>query len=151
MRALIKRRSQLSNTIRSHAAEFGLVAAKGLDKIEPLLERIAQDDSLPTLAKEMLAALGQEFEAIKRRGAAIDKKMLAFHRANEVTRRLAEVPTIGPVGACLFVTKIVNPHGFRSARRCAGWTGLTPKDRRPAASRSSAALPAPATKACGPP
>jgi transposase len=127
--SLIKRRTQLSNTIRSHAAEFGLVAAKGLDKIEPLLERIAQDDSLPTLAKEMFAALGQEFEAIQRRSAAIDKKMLAFHRANEVTRRLAEVPTIGPVGACLFVTKIVNPHGFRSARRCAGWIGLTPKDR----------------------
>jgi len=127
--SLIKRRTQLSNTIRSHAAEFGLVAAKGLDKIEPLLLRIAQGDSLPALAKEMFAALGQEFEAIKRRSAAIDKKMLAFHRANEVTRRLAEVPTIGPVGACLFVTKIVNPHGFRSARRCAGWIGLTPKDR----------------------
>jgi transposase len=127
--SLIKRRTQLSNTIRSHAAEFGLVAAKGLDKIEPLLVRIAQDDSLPALAKEMFAALGQEFDAIKRQSAAIDKKMLAFHRANEVTRRLAEVPTIGPVGACLFVTKIVNPHGFRSARRCAGWIGLTPKDQ----------------------
>ncbi len=127
--SLIRRRTQLSNTIRSHAAEFGLVAAKGLDKIEPLLVRIAQDDSLPALAKEMFAALGQEFDAIKRQSAAIDKKMLAFHRANEVTRRLAEVPTIGPVGACLFVTKIVNPHGFRSARRCAGWIGLTPKDQ----------------------
>ena len=28
-----------ANTIRGHAAEFGLVAAKGLDKIEPLLAR----------------------------------------------------------------------------------------------------------------
>lgn len=127
--SLIKRRTQLSNTIRSHAAEFGLVAAKGLDKIEPLLQRIAQDDSLPALAKEMFAALGQEFRQTTVRTAAIDKKMLAFHRSSELARRLAEVPCIGPVGACLLLTKIVNPHGFRSARRCAGWIGLTPKDR----------------------
>jgi transposase len=127
--SLIKRRTQLSNTIRSHAAEFGLVAAKGLDKIEPLLARIERDKGVPGLAKEMFAALGQEFRDVKARTAAIDKKMLAFHRSNELTRRLAEVPCIGPVGACLLVTKIVNPRGFRSARRCAAWIGLTPKDR----------------------
>jgi len=127
--SLIRRRTQLSNMIRSHAAEFGLVAAKGLDKIEPLLARITEDEDLPVLAKQMFATLGQEFGEITARTAAIDKQMLAFHRGNELTRRLAEVPTIGPVGACLFVTKIVNPRGFRSARRCAGWIGLTPKDR----------------------
>jgi transposase len=149
--SLIRRRTQLSNTIRSHAAEFGLVAAKGLDKIEPLLERIAQDEELPALAKETFAALGQEFHDMKARTAAIDKKMLAFQRANELTRRLAEVPTVGPVGACLAVTKIVNPHGFRSARQCAAWIGLTPKDRSTGGSRSSAASPAPATRACLPP
>ena len=26
------------------------------------------------------------------------------------------------------ITKIVNPHGFRSGRMCAAWLGLTPKD-----------------------
>jgi transposase len=127
--SLIKRRTQLSNMIRSHAAEFGLVAAKGLDKIEPLLVRVAEDEDLPVLAKQMFATLGREFREVKTRTAEIDQQMLAFHRGNELTRRLAEVPTIGPVGACLFVTKIVNPQGFRSARHCAGWIGLTPKDR----------------------
>lgn len=126
--SLVKRRTQLTNTIRGHAAEFGLVAAKGLDKIQPLLTRIAADDSLPALAKEMFAVLGREYAELGPRIAQIDKKMLAFHRSNEVTRRLMEVPTIGPTGACLFVTKIVDPHAFRSGRRCAAWLGLTPKD-----------------------
>ena len=126
--SLVKRRTQLTNTIRGHAAEFGLVAAKGLDKIQPLLARIAADDSLPTLTKEMFAVLGREYAELEPRIAQIDKKMLAFHRSNEVTRRLMEVPTIGPTGACLFVTKIVDPHAFRSGRRCAAWLGLTPKD-----------------------
>jgi transposase len=126
--SFVRRRTQLTNTIRGHAAEFGLVAAKGLDKIEPLLVRIAADDSLPALTREMFAVLGREYAELAPRIAQIDKKMLAFHRANEVTRRLMEVPTIGPIGACLFVTKIVDPHAFRSGRRCAAWLGLTPKD-----------------------
>ena len=126
--SLVKRRTQLTNTIRGHAAEFGLVAAKGLDKIEPLLTRIAADDSLPVLTKEMFAVLGREYAELGPRIAQIDKKMLAFHRSNEMTRRLMEVPAIGPTGACLFVTKIVDPHAFRSGRRCSAWIGLTPKD-----------------------
>jgi transposase len=126
--SLIKRRTQLTNAIRSHAAEFGLVAAKGLDKIQPLLARIAGHDSLPALTKEMFAVLGREYAELEPRIAQIDKKMLAFHRSNEMTRRLMEVPAIGPIGACLFVTKIVDPHAFRSGRRCAAWIGLTPKD-----------------------
>jgi len=126
--SLVKRRTQLTNTIRGHAAEFGLVAAKGLDKIEPLLARIAADDSLPGLTKEMFAVLGREYAELAPRIAQIDKKMLAFHRSNEMTRRLMEVPAIGPIGACLLVTKIVDPHAFRSGRCCAAWLGLTPKD-----------------------
>ena len=126
--SLVKRRTQLTNTNRGHAAEFGLVAAKGFDKIQPLLARIAADDSLPVLTKEMFAVLGREYAELGPRIAQIDKKMLAFHRSNEVTRRLMEVPAIGPTGACLLVTKIVDPHAFRSGRRCAAWIGLTPKD-----------------------
>ena len=38
---LVRNRVQLTNAIRGYAAEFGLTAAKGMCKIEPLLERIA--------------------------------------------------------------------------------------------------------------
>jgi transposase len=125
---LLKRRTQLCNTIRGHAAEFGLVAAKGLDKIEPLLARIAEDEGLPALARELFADLGQEHAGLSVRIAQIERKLAAFHRANELSRRLIEVPTIGPVGAGLMITRIVNPHGFRCGRLCAAWVGLTPKN-----------------------
>ena len=125
---LLRRRTQLGNIIRGHAAEFGAVTAKGLDKIEPLLASIAGEASVPALAKEMFEVLGQELTALRSRIAQIDKRLMAFHRSNELCRRLIEVPTIGPIGACLFVTKITNPDGFRSGRMCAAWLGLTPKD-----------------------
>jgi transposase len=125
---LIRRRTQLSNAIRGHAAEFGLIAAKGLSKVEPLLARIAADDSLPALAREMFATLGQELAELAPRIAAVETRLRAWHRANGLSRRLAEVPSIGPIGACLLPIKIANPHAFRSGRMCAAWIGLTAKD-----------------------
>ena len=125
---LLHRRTQLSNTIRGHAAEFGLVTPKGLAHIKPLLERIAADDTVPALAKELFATLDEEFAELAPRIARLDKKLKAFQRSDELCRRLVEVPTIGPVIASSMVVKIGNPAAFRSGRRCAAWLGLTPKD-----------------------
>jgi len=125
---LIRRRTQVTNTIRGHAAEFGLVAAKGLSKVEPLLERIACDEAVPALARDLFATLAQELVELAARLATVETQLKAWHRGNELSRRLAEVPTIGPIGACLLPIKIANPHAFRSGRMCAAWIGLTPKD-----------------------
>jgi transposase len=125
---LVARRTQLSNTIRGYAAELGLVAAKGLDKIEPLLVRIAVDGSLPALARELFAALGEEYAELKLKLRKIETQLLAWHRENELSRRLAEIPSVGPIGAALMVMKVVNPRAFRSGRDFAAWLGLTPKD-----------------------
>ena len=62
---LVRNRTQIANAIRGHAAEFGLVAAKGLDKIEVLLAGVAADETLPTLARELFAGLGGEFARLE--------------------------------------------------------------------------------------
>ena len=125
---LVARRTQLSNMIRGCAAEFGLVAAKGTDKIEPLLARIAADESLPTLSKQLFAALGEDYAELKPKLRKIETQLLAWHRQNELSRRLAEIPCVGPIGAALMVMKVTNPRAFRSGRDFAAWLGLTPKD-----------------------
>ncbi len=125
---LVRRRTQLTNTIRGYAAEFGLTAAKGLDKIEPLLARVAADEKLPRLAKELFAAYGREYAQLRRHIATIDAKLMAWHKHNELSRRLVEVPTIGPIGASLLAMKVTDPHAFRSGRDFSAWIGLTPKD-----------------------
>jgi transposase len=125
---LVARRTQLSNAIRGCAAEFGLVAAKGLDKIEPLLARIAADTTLPELAQEMFATLGEEYAQLKPKLGKIEAQLLAWHRQNELSQRLAEIPSVGPIGAALMVMKVTDPQAFRSGRDFAAWLGLTPKD-----------------------
>src|SRR6266568_974375 len=125
---LIARRTQLSNTIRGYAAEFGLTAAKGLDKIEPLLARIAQDETVPALARELFAVQGQDYAQLQIELKAIEVKLMAWHRANACSRRLAQIPGVGPIGATALVMKTPDPRAFPSSRHFAAWLGLTPKD-----------------------
>jgi transposase len=125
---LVRCRTQLTNAIRGHAAEFGVVAAKGLSNIETLLARLASDPIVPELAKELFAIHGEEYARLKLQIRQIEAKVMAWHRHSELSRRLAEVPTIGPIGACLLVIKVTDPHAFRSGRDFAAWMGLTPKD-----------------------
>src|SRR3984893_1595319 len=125
---LITRRTQLSNAIRGYAAEFGLTAAKGLDKIEPLLANIAADEALPELARELFAMHGKEYAHLQAELKKIEIRLMALHRAHADSRRLAEIPTIGPIGATALVIKAPDPHLFPSGRHFAAWIGLTPKD-----------------------
>lgn len=125
---LIDHRTQLINTIRGHAAEFGLTAAKGPAHVEPLLARIAGDATVPALAKELFAMHGQEYEHLKVELRQIEAKLKAWHRQNEMSRRLAEVDAIGPIGGCLLAIKAADPRAFSCGRDFAAWMGLTPKD-----------------------
>ena len=125
---LIARRTQVSNTIRGYAAEFGLTAAKGLDKIEPLLARIAQDETVPTLARELFAMQGRDYAQLQIELKAIEVRLMAWHRANACSRRLAQIPGLGPIGATTLVMKTPDPRAFPSGRHFAAWLGLTPKD-----------------------
>jgi transposase len=126
--ALIRRRTQLTNMIRGYAAEFGLIAAKGLGKIEPLLARIAADAELPELAKDLFATCAQEFARLQVEIKKVEAKLMAWHKHNALSRRLAEIPGIGPVGATLAVMKVADPKAFGSGRDFSAWVGLTPKD-----------------------
>jgi transposase len=125
---MIARRTQLSNMIRGYAAEFGITAAKGLDKIEPLLAQIAQDESVPALAHDLFAQQGREYAQLQKELKVIEARLRTWHRDNADSQRLAQIPGIGPVGAPELIMKTPDPHAFTSARHFAAWTGLTPKD-----------------------
>jgi transposase len=125
---LVAYRTQLLNTIRGHAAEFGLTAAKGPAHVEPLLLRVAEDAGVPELARELFAMHGQELSRLKLELREIEAKLKAWHRQNEMSRRLAEIDAIGPIGGCLLAIKAPDPQAFRCGRDFAAWMGLTPKD-----------------------
>ena len=98
---LIRNRTQLANAIRGYAAEFGLTAAKGMAHLVPLLERIQADENLPALARELFAVQAKEYAQLQAQIDEVDAKLMAWHRADECSRRLAKIPGVGPIGAVL--------------------------------------------------
>ena len=125
---LVRNRTQLCNAIRGYAAEFGITAAKGLWKIELLLARIREDELLPALAKDLFELHAREYAQLSARLEEIERRLMEWHRNDPVSRRLATIPGIGPIGASLLVMKTPDPQLFRSGRQLAAWLGLTPKD-----------------------
>jgi transposase len=125
---LIARRTQLGNMIRGHAAEFGLIAPKGIEKIEALLAEIARTETMPAMARELSEVLGREYARLQGELKEIEAKLMAWHRADAVGRRLAQIPSVGPIIATTLVMKTPDPRAFRSGRHFAAWLGLTPKD-----------------------
>jgi transposase len=125
---LIKRRTQLANAIRGFAAEFGVTMAKGICRIEALLEQIAIDETMPKLARELFALQAREFAQLEREIEIVEVKLMEWHRSDECSQRLAQIPGVGPIGASMLMMKTPDPHSFKSGRDFAAWMGLTPKD-----------------------
>lgn len=123
----VRERTRLGNTIRGYAAEFGLVANKGLGQVAALLERV-KDAAIPELARALIAEQGEQFFAADQKVATLEAKLKAWHRENETSRRLAKIPGIGEMIAPVLVMKVPDAHAFKSGRDFAAWLGLTPKD-----------------------
>src|SRR5271166_6480295 len=84
---LIRNRTQLSNAIRGYAGEFGLTAARGKAHLDPLLERIQANESLPALARELFAAQAEEYAQLQAQIDKVDARLIAWHRADECSLR----------------------------------------------------------------
>src|ERR1700752_4923325 len=83
---LIRNRTQLANTIRGYAAEFGLIAAKGMAHLLPLLDHSEADGCLPALARELFPIQAKEYVQLQAQIDEVDAKLTAWHRADECSR-----------------------------------------------------------------
>jgi transposase len=126
---LLKQRTMLINAIRGHAAEFGVIGAKGPVKVSELLQHAhAEAAGVPALAREMLSVLSGQLDALEAKLKALEAQLMAMHKADPVSQCLATQPGIGPIGAVSFSLKVSDPKAFRSGRHFAAWLGLTPKE-----------------------
>ena len=125
----VRQRTTLINAIRAHLAEFGIVAGIGRNGVEALLKLIAagKDARIPVAAGECLMALAAQLEMIKRQILDADRRVLAWHRASETSKRLEAIPGVGPLIASALVASIPDPAIFRSGRDLSAWIGLVPK------------------------
>jgi transposase len=125
----IRQQTAVINAIRAHLAEFGIVAPVGRNGVEQLLGVVADsnDKRLPEVARACVAALGAQLRMQKAQILEFDRMIRAWHRSSEASRRLDEIPGVGPVLATALVGSVADPKAFRSGRDFSAWIGLVPK------------------------
>ena len=125
----IRQQTAVINAIRAHLAEFGIVARVGRNGVADLLDVVADtsDRRLPEVARACLAALGVQLRTLKAQILEFDRRIMAWHRSNQTSKRLDEIPGVGPALATALVASVADPKAFRSARNFSAWIGLVPK------------------------
>ena len=124
----VRQQNAVINSIRAHLAELGIVAPVGRNGIEELLDVAADpnDDRVPEAARDCIVALGAQLRMLKAQILEFDRRIMAWHRSNETSRRLDEIPGVGPALATALVASVANPKAFRSGRDFSAWIGLVP-------------------------
>jgi transposase len=125
---LVKQRTQLVNMVRGLLAEFGIEMARGLHHALALAARLAAGEApeVPSLAQRIVVGLARQIGDLQDRLTAIERELLAWHRSNELSQRLATIPGIGVISATALAASVIEPERFRSGRQFAASLGLTP-------------------------
>lgn len=124
---LVKQRTMSVNALRSHMAECGIIVAKGVGRVDELLELADKDAMLPDAARAAVKVLAQTLEGFDKSLDALEKEIANAHAQSEMSRLLVEVPGIGKLIATAIVATMPNPSVFKSGRNFAAWLGLTPR------------------------
>ena len=126
---LCRQRTQLTNALRAHLAEFGVVAPIGRIGMEQLLAIVedAEDKRVPADARTCLKMLAVQLGVVRGQILENDRRVIADARSTDLGRRLMEVPGVGPVLASALVATVADPSIFRSGRDLAAWIGLVPR------------------------
>lgn len=126
---LMRQRVQLSNAIRGHMSEYGLVAPVGRNGLQRLIAIIDDPDDgrVPAMARTSLAPLIRQFELINDQVLVNDRLVRASAKSTELGCRLMEMPGVGPVLASAVVATVPDPAAFKSGRDLAAWIGLVPR------------------------
>ena len=126
---LVRQRTMLVNAIRGHCAEFGLVAPLGVRSIPELIERVRAADPvmLPEIARLTLTMLADQLDALAMQTHALERRLLAWHRQDRASQRLATIPGVGIITATALAATVCDPSLFRSGREFAAFLGLVPR------------------------
>ena len=126
---LVRQRTQTINALRGHLAELGIVAAKGLAKVDALAAIVLDeaDERVPMFARRALSVLVDQLQSLTDRIGQLERDIVADVRASQVGRRLTTIPGVGPITAATLKALAPDPSAFKSGRHFAAWIGLTPR------------------------
>jgi transposase len=124
---LVKQKTMSVNALRGHLAEFGIIVAKGISRVNELVELAESDATLPDAARRAAKVLAGQIEGLDVSLADLEEEIARAHAGSEMSRLLVEIPGIGKLIAWAIVASVPDPSVFKSARDFAAWLGLVPR------------------------
>lgn len=125
----VRARTAQANQIRGLLGEFGIIVPQGIGYIAARVPELIEDgaDELPGAFRLLVQRLLDHLKDLDRQVDELEAKIQAWHRGNDLSRKLAQVPGIGPITASALVASIGDAKNFDSGRQVAAWLGLVPK------------------------
>ena len=125
----VKARTAQANQIRGLLAEYGIVIAQGIGHIAKSLPEILEDgeNGLPGAFRQLIDQLGAHLKELDRQVQELEGQIQLWHRTNAASRKLAEIPGIGPITASALVASVGDATNFANGRQLAAWVGLVPR------------------------
>lgn len=125
----VKARTAQANQIRGLLAEYGLVIPQGISHITKRLPEILEDgeNDLPGVFRQLLHRLGDHLKELDRQVGELEVQIQLLHRESEASKKLAQIPGIGPITASALVASIGDAKSFENGRQLAAWLGLVPR------------------------
>ena len=126
---LMRQRTMMLNAARGHLAEFGIITAQGPHKILTLIRalRTGEVTGLPEIAGEALESLAIQLENIACEIRKLERRLMAWHRADETSQRLETIPGVGIITATALAASVPDPSVFKTGRQFAAFLGLVPR------------------------
>lgn len=125
--SFVKVRTAQANQIRGLLSEFGVIIPQGITHIAMRLPGIMENLDLPGSFRELLQRLYDHLKELDKQVDELDTKIQQWHRESPVSRKLAEIPGIGPITATALVASIGDAKSFKNGRQLAAWLGLVPR------------------------
>ncbi len=125
----VRARTAQGNQIRGLLSEFGIVVPQGINSIMKRIPEILEDgeNGLPGTMRNLIERLAENLKEMDRQGKELEAQIQRWHRENEASRKLAEIPGLGPITASAIVATVGNAHEFKNGRQLAAWMGLVPR------------------------
>lgn len=126
---LVKARTAQANQIRGLLAEFGMVVRQGLGQLTRHLPLILEDgeNGLPPMMRALLERLGEQLKQTDRQVKELEQQIVHWHREQAASRKLEDIPGVGPLTASAFVASVGDARSFKNARQVPAWLGMVPR------------------------
>jgi len=124
---LVRQRTMAINALRTHMAEFGVIAPQGPSHVDPLVKAIEGDTGVPELARSILRLIVAQLHDTQGKIKLIEAQLNRWYRRSEISKLLSTVPGVGIMGATAVAATVSDASQFRSGREFAAWLGMTPR------------------------